>query len=87
MTRNIKAGDAVIVADEFGVEHDGLVTEAWVSATGGQYDDQRGPAINVVFVSGDEKKTDQFGRQIEHLSSVAHRSMKGECPGRYWYQP
>jgi hypothetical protein len=91
--KKVQIGSPVKVVDEFGVEHDGLVTQPWGSGPDGaqEYDDSDGKqvtlAINVVFVSGDQTKTDTYGRQTEHLSSCVHRSIKGECPGRYWYQP
>ena len=89
--RTVKIGDAVKVVDEVGIEHDALVTASWGSGSQGeqQYDEaeQVFLAINVVFVSSDPLKTDCYGRQKEHLSSVAHRSVKGECLGRYWWQP
>jgi len=43
------------------------------------------PCINVVYLSGDESKTDSYGRQLERdMTSVQHRSAT-TAPGRYWF--
>lgn len=74
----VKQGQAVKVVDELGVLHDGLVTANWGN------DNQPSGCINVVYVSKDEKKRDQYGQQKEHLSSCSHRDMTS-APGRYWF--
>lgn len=86
MNRKVNIGTRVKVKDEFAVEHDALVTNAWPD--GVEYDDAGtvNLAINVVFVSSDPSKQDQYGRQTEHLTSVMHRSACGDCPGRHWWQ-
>ncbi len=90
--KTVQIGSAVKVVDEVGVTHDGLVTAAWGQNPNEaqEYDDSEDKvvhlAINVVFVSADENKRDCYGRQTEHLSSCAHRSSVGACPGRFWYQ-
>lgn len=71
-----QVGDPVLVVDETGHPHIGLVTVYF----GGLADD--GP-LNVVFTSGDSSKTDPYGRQLERLSSLSHKS-KTTAPGRYW---
>jgi len=65
-------GEFVKVVDEFGRLHDGLVTNAWNRTT------------NVVYVTGDEAKTDQYGRQIERQTSCMHK-LDTSAPGRFWY--
>jgi hypothetical protein len=72
----IKVGSAVKVVDEVGVLHHDLVTANWSS--------ERSTCANVVFLSADETKTDQYGRQSEHLSSCSHRDVT-TAPGRYWF--
>lgn len=72
-----KIGDAIKVVDEVGVEHDALVTVYW----GGE--DPTGP-LNAVYVSSDASKHDPYGRQLERLSSLSHKS-KTSAPGRYWF--
>lgn len=85
--KTVQIGSAVQVLDENGVQHHGIVTNCWPSVA--EYDEATGgPAINVVFVSADESKTDCYGRQTEHLSSTMHRNAAGAaaCPGRKWWQ-
>ena len=85
--KTVQIGSAVKVVDETGNERNGLVTNCW-PPEGVEYDEaaQVHLAINIVFTSADVNKLDCYGRQTERLSSVMHRSMKGECPGRYWWQ-
>jgi hypothetical protein len=77
----VKIGQAVKVVDEHGVLHDGLCENNHWGDT-----EPTGPAthINVVFVSGDKGKRDDYGRQKEHLSSCSHRD-NSDAPGRYWF--
>ena len=70
----VKIGDVVDLLDETGHQHWGLVTAVWEPA-----------GVNVVFVSSDETKTDQYGRQVERLSSLQHQSTVGKQPGRFWW--
>lgn len=84
MERTIKTGQHVIVADEYGVKHDGLVTESWGSAA--TKDGDAGPCINVLFVTAAQDKRDQYGSQIERLSSCSHK-LSTPAPGRFWYWP
>jgi len=74
----VKIGDVVDLLDETGHQHRGLITQVWGPA------DSK-PSINVVFVSLDETKTDQYGRQVERLSSLQHQSTVGKQPGRFWW--
>lgn len=69
-------GDAVFVVDEVGVLHNGLVTNGWGS---------KNATINVLFLTLDENKRDQYGTQIERLSSCSHRE-NTSAPGRYWFK-
>jgi hypothetical protein len=50
---------------------------------GNGYGPENQPTINLVYVSTDEQKTDNYGRQIERRSSVVHKSNQG-APGYYW---
>jgi len=55
----MKAGDAVIFTDTVRVDHNALVT------------DVHGPdCVNLLYVSKDSTKSDNYGRQIERASSV-----------------
>jgi hypothetical protein len=75
----VQTGQAVKVVDEVGVLHDGLVTNAWGEGSGNVQN-----CINVLFVTKDPNKRDQYGEQIERLSSCTHRDGTS-APGRYWY--
>ncbi len=82
--RSVKNGDHVMVVDQHGVTHDGLITNCWSS--GPTPDGKAGPTINVLFVTGDASKRDQYGDQIERYSSTSHK-LNTTAPGRYWYWP
>ncbi len=70
-----KVGDHVIYVDERSVEHHALVTTSW------------GPTcVNLVFVSDDDLRTDNYGRQVERRSSSVHKSRQ-EAHGNYWKLP
>lgn len=74
----MKIGDAVMFVDEHSVEHPALLTQVWVDP---QHREQS--AVNLVFVAGDETKTDQYGRQTLHATSVPHRT-RTSAPGYFW---
>ncbi len=82
--RSIKNGDHVMVVDETGGLHHGLVTNCWSSAP--TPEGKAGPTINVLFVTSDSSKRDQYGDQIERYSSTSHK-LNTTAPGRYWYWP
>lgn len=67
-------GDHVVYHDERGNPHQALCTTDW------------GGCINVLFVSSDGTKKDQYGRQIERESSVVHVKTTS-VHGRYWRWP
>lgn len=67
-----KVGDVVVYHDPTGQQHNSLVTAVWPN-----------DVANVVFVSGDESRHDDYGRQIERETSVSHVS-KTPVHGRYW---
>jgi hypothetical protein len=64
-------GQSVIYTDPQRRDHKALVTTVW------------GPdCVNVVYVSFDEAKQDQYGRQIERETSVGrfnHSNCYGRC--------
>jgi len=72
-------GQACTVVDEVGAVHPGLITAVHGTAT-----DTYQPSINAVFTSHDATKTDPYGRQVERLSSLVHKTGAGSTPGRYW---
>lgn len=74
-------GDSVIYHDEIGTPYPALVT-----AGGFEYlEDERAATgyLNVIYVSIDSSKRDNYGRQIERSSSVSHVSQTTAW-GRYW---
>lgn len=83
-TRTLEDGMHVKVADEYGQLHDGLVTNCW--GTREVEDGKAGPCINVLFVTSDKTKRDQYGDQIERLSSCSHK-LSTAAPGRFWFFP
>lgn len=66
-------GQSVVFCDAKGIDHDALVTAVWSET-----------CINVLWVSGDESKTDTYGRQIERQTSVTHATCQGQAHGNYW---
>lgn len=74
----VRIGSAVKVVDEIGVLHNGLCTANWGNDSGPS------TCVNVTYLSADEAKQDQFGRQKEHMSSCSHRDTT-TAPGRYWF--
>jgi hypothetical protein len=74
----MEVGSAVTLFDEYGKPHSALVTSVF-----GGWGPENQPSINVVYVSGDEGRTDQYGRQIERRSSVVHKSNQS-ASGMYW---
>ena len=78
MSDKIAVGDCVVFTDPVAQDHQALVTAVW-----GSKDSPNEPAINIVFVSDDENRTDQYGRQVLHNTSVVHRSMQA-AHGMFW---
>lgn len=75
MEREHKVGAHVIFVDSQRNEHDALVT-AWH----GKF------CINMVFVSSDPLRRDDYGRQIEREpTSLSHQSQ--QCYGNFWRWP
>src|SRR5882672_4519258 len=73
-------GSYVIAVDEVGKEHNALVTANWGAK---EHCKTAGPTINLLYVSDDETKTDQYGRQIDrHMSSTMHARQGGCVHGR-----
>ena len=72
MNGTLEVGQGVIYADAKGVDHKALVTVAWDATT-----------VNLVFVSSDETRRDEYGRQIERATSVSHVSIMGAHGGNW----
>jgi len=87
--RNIilEDGAHVIYVDEHSKQHDALITASW-GRKELDLDDPNtyvGP-INLVFVTLDPDRRDQYGQQKEHRSSCVHKSHQ-LAPGNYWLHP
>ena len=67
-------GDVVVYHDPKGNPHNAICTCDW------------GGCINLVVVSDDPDKKDQYGRQIERHTSVADRGPE-RAHGMYWRWP
>jgi hypothetical protein len=84
MERTYDFDSPIVYVDPKGVRHSALATTWWGldhhKAAGTQ------PGCNLLWVSGDETKTDPYGRQIERATSVVHKS-SNPAPGNYWCWP
>lgn len=72
----LKLGGQIVFVDARGQLHDALITAIW-----GEPKDL--PCINVVFVSTDNAKQDQYGRQIERETSIVYKE-KQSAHGMYY---
>lgn len=83
MSRKLGNRGHVIYVDGFGVAHDALVTQDW--SYGKEFEIAPGatPSINVVYVTADEDKRDNYGVQIQRETSVVHQ-VSQQAHGRYW---
>lgn len=70
--RVVKVCDTVVWHDAVGNPRPALVTAVWSQT-----------CINVVFVSDDNNKQDNYGRQIERQTSCTHKSLS-PVHGFYW---
>jgi len=75
MDRQAAVGDVVMYHDPNGRCFSALVTEVWTPT-----------CINVVLVSGNKDKQDEYGRQIERQTSLSHKSTMN-VHGFYWRFP
>jgi hypothetical protein len=82
MLKHPQVGDAIVYHDENGGAHNALVTAYWGDPA---RDDYMG-CLNLVFVSTDDSRHDQYGRQIERFTSISHKSTQ-HTHGFYWRWP
>jgi len=87
MVKHPQVGDAIVYHDENGGFHNALVTAYW----GNPLTEDGSPSpyigcLNLVFVSADTARRDQYGRQIERLTSISHGSTQ-TTHGFYWRWP
>jgi uncharacterized membrane protein len=71
-TRELHVGDVVVYHNPVAKRFNAIVTAVWSKT-----------CINVVIVSGDETKTDSYGRQIERVTSLMHKTVT-TVHGNYW---
>lgn len=74
-------GGEVTYVDPVGKPHKSLVTAVWHT----EFGVGNPPGLNLVYVSGDEAREDTYGRQIERVTSVVHRSGQ-PAAGNYWIE-
>lgn len=81
--KQIKIGDSVIFFDQFGIEHNALLTNVFGERTITTFKEEgaesvtknvSNPCVNVLMISPDQKREDSYGRQIERMTSVVHYS-------------
>lgn len=65
--------------DAVGKHHNALVTAVWGTI-------EQVPCINIVIVSTDEAKQDQYGRQLERNTSLVHKTNQA-AHGMYYMMP
>lgn len=67
----MQRGDHVKYVDEHRRVHNALLVRVFDNDKPDEYPN---PAVNLLFVTHDSNKTDQYGQQVERRSSVAHHS-------------
>lgn len=67
MDRELKIGSSIVFIDSHRQAHAAIVTHVWGGSSWGS-----NPGCNLVYASGDETKTDPYGRQIERATSIVH---------------
>ena len=86
----VSIGDPVVYVDSKSQNQPALVTAVWGSTETGEYgqwsewkEGQMAPSVNVVFVSDDPSRKDEWIRQIERSTSVPHKTSQS-AHGNYW---
>lgn len=100
--KQLNEGDKVIYFDEFGREHNALVTAVWGDRRKQTLQLREGesipegwdsleyvvePSLNLLFISPDEKREDSYGRQIERRSSCVDIILNQGAWGNGWCMP
>ena len=81
-TMELKVGQAVLFIDQRREWHDALITAIWGEPYEGP-DGRYVPCVNLLVVDHDERKSDQYGRQICRHTSVVHHTSQS-APGFCW---
>lgn len=90
MERTYDQNSKVDFVDEHGVRHSALVSQWWLGQ-GGTIESYRAvqnqePGCNLLFVTSETGKTDNYGAQIERRTSMVHKTVQ-VAPGNYWLWP
>lgn len=82
-------GAAIIVVDSIGKQHNGVLTNVFGQGTPEEHfaHYKSWPCANVAFVSDDESRKDNYGRQIERFTSFPHKSSMPGVSGMYFIFP
>jgi len=84
--RSLEIGQPVVFIDQ----HRNRVP-ALIQCVHGEPSEHEGheyyPCVNLVFVSRDQNRSDSYGRQIEHQTSVSYWSSQRPVVGFCWYFP
>ena len=80
MERQLKVGQAIVFIDSVRRR-----LPALVQAVHGEISADRIPCINLLHISADSNKTDNYGRQIEHVTSCSHASDQSPVVGYCWH--
>ena len=84
-TRIFDVGETVIWVNEVGLPRPALITA--IHGDEREYEGVKHyPCCNLVFTSGDDSKTDPYGRQIERQTSIPHK-LEQSAHGFYWRWP
>jgi len=75
--RKVRVGEHVVFHDSKGKPQNALVTCVHGGCT---------HCINLVIVDPNEGSTDEYGRQIERLTSIMHKE-SAKVHGNYWRRP
>ncbi len=82
MSERVEVKKGIKFVDSLGVEHDALCTAVHGAYYEGAPEGYQ-PSINLLYVVGDEKRTDDYGRQTERASSVVF-SADQSAHGMFW---
>ena len=73
----LQIGDVIIYIDPVKKEHNALVTAIHGDA-------EAKSSINLILISDDENKGDEYGRQLERQTSIVHRDNQS-AGANCWY--
>lgn len=88
MDRKYDNNSQVVYVDPRGEHHAALVSRWWIAPTEvATYRSETGePGCNLLYITSDSTKNDQYGSQLERSTSVVHKSHQS-APANYWCWP